>query len=131
MNLLNNAFGISPTALMLRSQRSEVLAANIANSETANYLAKDFDFKAALSDAMANGEPQPLAKSNEKHFDISINSPFGGALYRMPTKVSSNGNTVEEEIEQAAFSENAVQYQTSLQFLNGTISTLRKAITGE
>jgi flagellar basal-body rod protein FlgB len=131
MNLLDNAFGISPSALLLRSQRSEVLAANIANSETPNYLAKDFDFNAALTDAMAMGESQPLTKSDDQHFDISIGSPFAGAQYRVPTKVSGNGNTVEEEIEQAAFSQNAVQYQTSLQFLNGTISSLRLAIKGE
>lgn len=117
--------------MLLRSQRSEVLAANIANSETANYLAKDFDFKSALNNAMTMGEPQPLTKSDDQHFDISIGSPFGGTLYRIPTKTSGNGNTVEEEIEQAAFSENAVQYQTSLQFLNGTIRSLRMAIKGE
>lgn len=131
MNLMDKAFGISPTAMLLRSQRSEVLAANIANSETANYLAKDFDFKSALSDAMSMGEQQPLTKSDDQHFDISINSPFGGTQYRIPTKTSGNGNTVEEEVEQAAFSENAVQYQTSLQFLNGSIRSLRLAIKGE
>lgn len=132
MNLLDKAFGISPTAMLLRSQRSEVLAANIANSETPNYLAQDFDFKTALSDAMSMGEPlQPLMKSNEKHFDIAMDSPFGGAQFRVPTKTSANGNTVEEEIEQAAFSENAVQYQTSLQFLNSSIRGLRMAIKGE
>jgi flagellar basal-body rod protein FlgB len=70
-------------------------------------------------------------KSDDQHFDLSIGSPFGGAMYRIPTKVSGNGNTVEEEIEQAAFSENAVQYQTSLQFLNGSINSLRMAIKGE
>ena len=40
MSLLDNAFGISAQALAFRSQRSSVLAANIANAETPQYFAR-------------------------------------------------------------------------------------------
>jgi flagellar basal-body rod protein FlgB len=38
---------------------------------------------------------------------------------------------VDSQLEHAAYAENAIQYQTSLRFLSGTIQTLKKAITGQ
>jgi len=130
MNLLDKAFGISPTAMLLRSQRSEVLAANIANADTPNYQAKDYDFASTLQNAM-DGNADGLATTDDGHIPLGSKNEIGATLYRLPTKTKANGNTVEEEVEQAAFSENAVHYQTSLQFLNGTLRTLRMAIKGE
>lgn len=130
MSRIDDAFGVSQQALLFRSQRSSVLAANIANADTPNYLAKDYDFKTALNDAQ-NSMKVDMAVSNSKHISLGGSNQGGELLYRVPTKEISNGNTVEGEIEQAAFSDNAVRYQTSLQFLNGTISTLRLAIKGD
>jgi flagellar basal-body rod protein FlgB len=130
MSLLDNALGISAQALAFRSQRSSVLAANIANAETPQYLARDYDFKTALADA-ASGYDTKLATSDEGHISVGTGGDYGEAQYRIPTKSSTTGNTVEEEVEQAAFSENALRYQTSLQFLNGSLRSLRLAIKGE
>ena len=130
MSRLDDAFGISQQALLFRSQRSSVLAANIANADTPNYLAKDYDFKAALGAAQQDLQVS-MAATDSGHLKIAASGSFGDLMYRVPTKDVANGNTVEGEIEQAAFSDNALRYQASLQFLNGTISTLRKAIKGE
>lgn len=130
MSLLDNAFGISAQALAFRSQRSSVLAANIANAETPRYFARDYDFKSALAQA-ASGYDTKLATSDDAHISIGAGGAYGAPQYRIPTKSSELGNTVEAEIEQAAFSENALRYQTSLQFLNGTIRSLKLAIKGE
>ncbi|HTR01508.1 MAG TPA: flagellar basal body rod protein FlgB [Candidatus Acidoferrum sp.] len=130
MNVLDQALGLSPTALRLRSQRSEVLASNIANADTPNYHARDYDFKSVLRNAL-DGHTEGLTATDDKHLSLLDKAELGQTLYRQPTKTKVNGNTVEEEVEQAAFSENAVQYQTSLQFLNGTLRTLRMAIKGE
>jgi flagellar basal-body rod protein FlgB len=130
MSLLDNAFGISAQALAFRSQRSSMLAANIANAETPQYFARDYDFKDVLARAV-EGFDTKLATSDDRHIGVGNGNDFGVAQYRIPTKSAGNGNTVEEEIEQAAFSENALQYQTSLQFLNGSIRTLKLAINGE
>lgn len=131
MSRIDDAFGISAQALMFRSARGAQLAANIANAETPQYLAKDFDFQSALSAASEQFAVKPLV-SHERHIgSAGSTGDFGGTLYRIPTKASTSGNTVEEEVEQAAFSENAVRYQTSLQFLNGSIRTMRLALKGE
>lgn len=130
MSRIDDAFGISQQALVFRSARSSVLAANIANADTPGYLAKDYDFKTALGEAQ-DSMKVAMAVSNSKHIKPGGSHDFGDVLYRIPTKQISNGNSVEGEIEQTAFSDNAVRYQTSLQFLNGTISTMRLAIKGE
>jgi flagellar basal-body rod protein FlgB len=44
---------------------------------------------------------------------------------------SLDGNTVDEQIEQSQFMENAVQYQASLDFLGGKFNGIRKALKGE
>jgi len=130
MGVIDNALGIYPKALSFRSQRSAVLAGNIANSDTPGYKAKDYNFRDALkssSDSFSVG----LRTTNSGHQGSSISEDFGPLLYRVPSKETINGNTVESDVEQAAFSENAVRYQTTLQFLSGTISGLRLAIKGQ
>jgi flagellar basal-body rod protein FlgB len=49
----------------------------------------------------------------------------------VPTTPSIDGNTVELSTEQTLFAENAVQYRATLSFLEGRISTIRRAWKGE
>jgi len=130
MSWIDNAFGIHAQALSFRSQRSSVLAANIANSDTPGFKARDYDFQDALK-SYVKGGALSLSNTHRGHSESTYGSNYGGLLYRVPTKAASNGNTVESEVEQAAFADNAVRYQTSLQFLSGTISGLRLAIKGQ
>ena len=46
---IDNYLGVHAAALNLRSQRTEVLAANLANADTPGYRARDIDFKHALA----------------------------------------------------------------------------------
>ncbi len=95
-----------------------LLASNIANASTPGFKAKDLDFQAALQAAEGPG-------------GIG-DATFGGALrFRNPSQPSLDGNTVELSAEQTAFAENAVQYQTTLSFLNGRIGQITRALRGE
>lgn len=107
-------FGVHGAALAVRSQRMGMLASNIANASTPNFKARDIDFAEALN-AVEGGSP-----------DIEQ-----AVKYRVPLQSSMDGNTVELAEEQTAFAENAVQYQTTLAFLNGRIATLTRALKGE
>jgi len=49
----------------------------------------------------------------------------------VPYHPSQDGNTVELGVEQAAFAQNAADFQTSLTFLNMQIKGLAKAIAGQ
>ena len=110
----DNLFGVHGAALQVRSQRMGMLASNIANASTPNFKARDIDFSRALS----------AAENGSASLDDAVK-------YRMPLQPSMDGNTVELSEEQTAFAENAVQYQTTLAFLNGRISTLTRALKGE
>jgi flagellar basal-body rod protein FlgB len=116
-------------ALRVHELRNEVLASNIANADTPNYKARDIDFSAALRGAQ-DGQLQ-LARTSTGHSDApSINRGGISTEYRVPTQPSLDGNTVETDVEQAAFAENALQYRAALTFLNGQIRTLHLAIKG-
>jgi flagellar basal-body rod protein FlgB len=113
MAVSDSLFGIHATALRLREQRMALLASNIANSATPNYKARDLDFRAALDAAEAGGGPEEAIR------------------YRIPVQSSLDGNTVEMATEQTAFAENALGYRASLNFLQGRVSTLSRALRGE
>ena len=51
--------------------------------------------------------------------------------YRVPLQTSLDGNTVELSTEQTAFAENAVQYRTTLSFLQSRVATVMQALKGE
>ncbi|MGB3271073.1 MAG: flagellar basal body rod protein FlgB, partial [Rhodanobacter sp.] len=50
--------------------------------------------------------------------------------WRVPTQPSMDGNTVDAQVEQAAFAANGVHYQASLSFITAQIRMLRMAING-
>jgi flagellar basal-body rod protein FlgB len=118
-------------ALSLQAQRAKVLASNIANADTPNYQAKDFDFSQALSQATAQSSAAP-ARTHPAH--LSAPGTTGQApvlLYREPLQAALDGNTVDLDTERAAFAENSVRYEATLRFLNGQIKTMLSAINGQ
>lgn len=131
---LDTYLGVHAQALTLRSQRTEVLAANLANADTPGYRARDIDFKAAL--AAASGNPAAgvhLATTNKGHIaPDGVNGAGPTELkYRTPLAPALDGNTVDTQLEQAAFAENSVRYQATLTFLNAKFRGLLTAITGQ
>ncbi len=121
-------FGQHAIALKLRAQRTEVLASNIANADTPNYKARDLDFSSVLK-AESTGR-LALKRTHAAHRDAGGTSGSAELKYRLPHQPSQDGNTVEQDVEQAKFAENVVRYRASLAFLNGKIRTLRLAIKG-
>ena len=126
----DDAFGIHPRALMLRSQRAEVIAGNLANSDTPGYKARDFDVHKVLNQELQGSVR--VRTTSQRHIQPDNGLiPAAQMLYRTPMQASLDGNTVDTEKEHTAFSANSIEYQASLGFLNGKISGLRKAIKGE
>jgi flagellar basal-body rod protein FlgB len=118
----DKALGVHAQALQLRAERTKVLASNLANETTPGYQARDIDFAASLQRAL------------ETAASDSGLLPEGGAselLYRVPNQPSQDGNTVELGVEQAAFSQNASDFQMSLTFINMKLRGLAQAIEGQ
>ncbi len=129
---LDNAFGIHADALKLRAQRTAQLATNIANVDTPNYKAKDIDFQSAMKQAQQANQASSLNRTQAGHISASGGAtPTAPLLYRIPLQPSLDGNTVNAQIEQAAFAKNTVEYQASFSFLNGRIKGLMTALKGE
>lgn len=108
------AFGIHPQAVALRLERTGLLTANLANVDTPNFKAKDIDFAAEMQRANESGMVSPAM-----------------VKYRVPMQASQDGNTVELNTEQAKFSQNSIDFQSSLTFLNLRINGLKMAIEGK
>jgi len=129
--MFDNIFGIHEQALLLHGQRIGVLANNMANADTPNFKARDIDFSAVLAAGSENA-PLPLVRTDGAHIiPLEGELPTGELQYRNPYQASLDGNTVEMPVEQAAFSENNVRYQASLQFINSRIAELQFAIAGQ
>lgn len=118
-------------ALSLRAARSEILAANIANADTPNYKARDFDFAKVFAGTLAR-PALGLARTDTHH--LASGAPREAPAwvqYRNPVQPSIDGNTVELDAEVGRFSENAMRYQASLTFTTMKIRGLFSAIQGQ
>lgn len=116
-------------ALRFRETRNRILASNIANADTPGYKARDVEFGSALKNAQSG--QLSMRKTSDLHISgLSTNNIGAEVKYRVPTQPSLDGNTVQTDVEQAAFAENAVQYRTSLAFLDGQIRGIRYALRG-
>ncbi len=111
----DKALGVHPAALQLRLSRAELLSANLANVDTPNFQAKDIDFAAEMQRSL--------------HKSSAGSAP--AVKYRVPYQPATDGNTVALDVEQAEFSKNQLDYQTSLQFLNAKLLGLKQAIEGK
>ena len=131
---LDNVFGIHTQALSLYAQRSSVLASNLANVDTPNFKAQDIDFKGILSRASSKGsDATRMAATQTGH--IGASSSGSGfeveRFYRQPDQPSLDGNTVEVQKEQAAFTDNAMRYMATLRFVTGRVQGMMLALKGE
>lgn len=122
-------------ALNLRHERQQVLANNIANADTPNFKARDFDFRAELERAVQQGRTTTatgLATTQKGH--IGGGKPqftVDNLQYRNPSQPRMDGNTVDMDMERSRFLDNSIRYQASLQFIDGRIKGLRTAMQSE
>jgi flagellar basal-body rod protein FlgB len=133
-------------ALLVRAERQKVLAGNIANADTPGFKARDFDFAAALRQAVGSSAAGAAPGARVQTVGLGAagrtdprHLPLAGAaggtdpklLYRQPEQPSIDGNTVDLDRERANFADNSVRYEATLRFINGSVRTILSAIRGE
>ena len=139
---IDSYLGVHTAALKLREQRTELLANNLANADTPGFKARDLDFRSALAAATSPANSKSgaasllAAPSHGTSLSTSATADGPGSTdafmrYRTPLAPSLDGNTVDTQLEQAAFAENSVRYQATLNFLSGRFRSLMTAITGQ
>ena len=130
---LDEALGFHRDALRLRAQRQQVLASNIANADTPNFKARDFDFAQAMREAQAASAPvvAGLARTHVAHLDPVPVDLFAPELKpRAPSQNNIDGNTVDMDVERSAFMENALRYEASLTLISSKIKGILSIIQG-
>ena len=129
-----SALGIHEKALGFRAQRAEVLANNIANADTPNYKARDLDFASVLAAESSRQQRGPVSLNLTDSRHIAAEGVLSGEAelpYRTPLQPSLDQNTVDLQIEQSNYAENAVHFQASFTFLNSKFKGLTAALRGE
>ena len=122
LNRIKSSLAFQAEALKLRSQRQQLLAANIANADTPNYKPVDFDFATALTKATSTS----AQRASEQGRPVAPPD----ALPRPGAKAGLDGNAVDMDTERTQFVDNAVRYEATLRFINGKLKTLLSAIQG-
>ncbi len=130
---LDNALQFHQDALNLRAYRQQLLASNIANADTPNFKARDIDFHQALNGAVdARMGPLAMTTSSAAHLTSPKSQPLDRfARFRSEQQSAVDGNTVDMDVERAAFAENALHYQASITFINGLLRSMQSAISGQ
>ena len=133
---LDHALSFHETALRLRAQRQQLLASNIANADTPNYKARDFDFSRALQTAIGGTSSlsPSLTTTSPKHITLPAGNALGAAStavqYRTVPQASVDSNTVDMDLERNQFVDNAIRYEASLTVVSGQVKNLLTAIQG-
>ncbi|MEH6651589.1 MAG: flagellar basal body rod protein FlgB [Motiliproteus sp.] len=129
----DKALGIHQQALLVRTQRAEILANNIVNADTPNYKARDIDFRGILNGEMSQNASQLKLNATQASHQSGLMDPNFAAemMFRTPLQPSLDGNTVDVQQEQAEYAKNALAYQASYTFLNKKFTGLMNAIKGE
>ena len=124
----NKALGVHDNALLLFEKRTQLLTENIVNADTPGYKARDIDFDKVLQ----NQGMKKLSLKTSRQRHIGDESGLQGMIeYRLPEQSAADGNTVDVQKEKAAFAENIIRYQTTLNILTRRFSGLKNAFRGE
>lgn len=117
----------------LRSKNQNLIASNIANAETPNYVPKRLNFESQLQGALKGEGHQAATVSNPRHIPVRGASArlqgVSGTVVDAPARTpGKDGNAVELENEMSQMVENQVMYNASVQILAKKFEGIRAAI---
>ena len=142
LDKMTHNLGFHGNALLVRSERQRAIASNIANADTPGYVGRDVNFAAAMQEATQASErsthyasSRAASTNDQRHIPlptVRFNSDRDSALgYTVQTQPSLDNNTVDLDRERANFVDNAVRYEATLRFINGSSKTMLSAIQGQ
>lgn len=111
-DLTTSALQYAVDALSLRQQ---AVAGNLANAQTPNYQAKEVDFEASLSQALATGD---------------VNLAGAPEVTTSTAPVNADGNNVDEGSDLVTLQETTLRYQAMVDSLNAKFRMLRGSMGG-
>lgn len=125
---LAQSLDVFSKALSLRTQRHQLLASNVANADTPQYKARDFDFSRAMQNAMS-GRTGGLAMNTTAAGHLSSGSAGSAQIqFRREVQSAVDGNTVDMDVERAQMAENAMHYEILTKLVSDRLQGMRAAI---
>ena len=113
-------------ALDLYQARHQVLAENIANSETPGYRARDLDFANELVAALTPADPARPGDSSS----LVPAAPHVAPTIDRTAAIKPDGNSVALDTQMGRLSENAFKIQALTQILSSRYQGLKRVIDG-
>ncbi|MBW4054172.1 MAG: flagellar basal body rod protein FlgB [Proteobacteria bacterium] len=137
--IFDGTIGLLGKSIDLRAKNQNLIASNIANAETPNFIPKTLEFEQELQGALKNNESGTRSSyvPNARHIPLrgagagnSVQS-VTGVVVETPSKTPGNdGNAVELENEMGKLAENQIMFNASVQMLTKKFTDLRTAIKG-
>ncbi len=123
------AFGVHENALLLFERRTQLLSENIANADTPGYKARDINFNQVLQNT--RNQAAKMNTTNSRHISMSQQQFAQDVQFRAVEQSAADGNTVDMQKEKAAFAENSMRYQLTMNILSRKIKGLKTAFRGD
>ncbi len=142
LNRLTSSLEFQGQALSLRAERQRLIASNIANADTPNYVARDMNFAQVLREATGAGSAGNVSSvsmtgasaTQAGHIGLNMQNSMRAEArlnYATPSQTNLDRNTVDMDRERANFADNSVKFEATLRFINGSAKTMLDAIRGQ
>lgn len=117
----------------LRARHQNLIASNIANAETPNYVPKSLAFEDELQGALKGGGKGTPAITHGRHVPLKGSAnrlqSVTGHVVETPAKTpGKDGNAVEFENEMGRMMENQIMYNASVQILAKKFEGIKSAL---
>lgn len=137
--IFSSTINLLDKSIDLRAKNQNLIASNIANAETPNFIPKTLAFEQELQGALKNSQSAKRTFSREqahpRHIPVrgagsSLQSVRGQVIETPAKTPGKDGNAVELENEMGRMAENQVMFNASVQMLTKKFEGLRTAIKG-
>jgi len=117
----------------LRARNQNLIASNLANVETPNYVPKSLVFEDELQGALKGGVKGTPAITNSRHLPLKgagnrLQSVTGRVVETPAKTPGKDGNAVEIENEMSRLMENQIMYNASVQILAKKFEGIKTAL---
>ncbi len=120
--LFDKSFATLQKVIALRQKRQQVIASNIANSETPGYHPRRLEFESELQGALTSRGR--IKRTDPRHFGS------GGDVRRIAGRVRTEKDAVNVDQEMVILAENQILYEAAVQALNKKLGLLKYVAQG-
>lgn len=131
--LFNTTVELLGKSVDLRAKNQNLIASNIANAETPNYVPRSLAFEDELQGALKGGSKGSPAITNNRHLALKgagnrLQSVTGHVVETPAKTPGKDGNAVEFENEMGRMMENQVMFNASVQILAKQFAEIKNAL---